>query len=227
MQSVRNLVFLGRCCAQNGLDLQKTSAEDVGSESEDERDDDEEADDKVNGEVINTNGAEPVKSAIRYIFGQISSLLRREVLSTRPEALIPKTASIALLAALVHHLDVEQIQPSLPTILLPLQHLTDSSIPAPRSLDETFQNTYKSLVSNCHEVLDSLQKKLGTTEYIAQMSKVQESIKERREGRRVKRRIEAVAEPERYERDKKRKNERKRDKRREKGLEHRGKRRGW
>lgn len=225
MQSVRNLVFLGRCCAQNGLELQKTSAEDVESDSEDEHEE-EEADDKVNGEDT-TNGAEPVKSAIRYIFSQISSLLRREVLSTRPEALVPKTASIALLAALVRHLDVDQIQPSLPTILLPLQHMTDSSIPAPRSSDETFQNTYKALVSNCHEVLDLLQKKLGSTEYIAQMAKVQESIKERREGRRVKRRIEAVTDPERYERDKKRKNERKRDKRREKGLEHRGKRRGW
>jgi hypothetical protein len=32
-------------------------------------------------------------------------------------------------------------------ILIPLQHLTDPSIPAPRSSDETFQNTYKSLVS--------------------------------------------------------------------------------
>ncbi|KAJ5662713.1 hypothetical protein N7462_011639 [Penicillium macrosclerotiorum] len=224
MQSVRNLVFLGRCCAQNGLEFQKTDAEDADSEPEDEED---------TGSVINdedesaASGIRSTKSAIRYIFWQISSLLRREVISTRADALIPKTASIALLGSLVRHLEAEQIQPSLSIILLPLQHLTDSSIPAPRSSDETFQNTYKAIVANSHEVLDSLQKKLGTTEYISEMTKVQNEVKERREGRRAKRRIEAVAEPERFERDKRRRNDRKREKRREKGLEHRGKRRGW
>ncbi|KAJ5585502.1 uncharacterized protein N7459_005302 [Penicillium hispanicum] len=226
MQSVRNTVFLGRCCAQNGLEFQKTEAEDVDSESEDE-DDDEDVSSEANDDNSKSNSVAPVRSAIGYIFRQVASLLRREVLSTRPEALIPKTASIALLAALVRHLDTQHITPSLPTILLPLQHLTDSSIPAPRSSDEVFQNTYKGLVSNCHEVLDSLQKKLGTTEFIAQMTKVQDKIKQRREGRRVKRRIEAVADPERHERDKRRRNDRKKDKRREKALEHRGKRRGW
>ncbi|KAJ5298868.1 uncharacterized protein N7443_006988 [Penicillium atrosanguineum] len=224
MQSVRNLVFLGRCCAQNGLEFHKANEEDVESDAEDDEDDD---GSEVDGEETAKSIIVPNKSAIHYIFRQISSLLRREIISTRPGVLIPKTASIALLAALIHHLSAEQIQASLSSILLPLQHLTDSSIPAPRSPDETFQNTYKSFVSNCHEVLDSLQKKLGTTEYIAQMSKVQEAIKERREGRRVKRRIEAVADPERHERDKKRRNDRKRVKRHEKGLEHRGKRRGW
>ncbi|KAJ6141547.1 hypothetical protein N7470_009937 [Penicillium chermesinum] len=223
MQSVRNLVFLGRCCAQNGIEFQKFSAEDV--ESEDEDDDAEDGSDA--GDEHKANGVKHDKSALSYLFRQISTLLRREVVSNRPEALIPKTASITLLAALVRHLESEQIYPSLSVILLPLQHMTDSSIPAPRSSDPVFQETYKSLVSNCHEVLDSLQKKLGTTEYIAQMTKVQDSIKERREGRRAKRRIEAVADPERFEKDKRRKNDRKKDKRREKALEHRGKRRGW
>ena len=227
MQSVRNLVFLGRCCAQNGLELRKAGPEDADSEGEEDEDEDEDADMEVDGETSTTNGAGSVKSAIHYIFQQVSTLLRREVLSSRPGALVPKTASIALLAALVRHIDVEQIYPSLPVILLPLQHLTDSSIPAPRSSDETFRETYKALVSNCHEVLDALQKKLGPTEFITEMTKVQDTIKERREGRRVKRRIEAVADPERHERDKKRRNDRKKDKRREKGLEHRGKRRGW
>lgn len=226
MQSVRNLVFLGRCCAQNGLEFQKTEAE-AAEEAESEDDEDEDAGSQVNGEDNKTNGTQSKQSAIRYIFSQISSLLRREVISTRPNVLVPKTASIALLAALIRHLEAEQILPSLPVILLPLQHLTDPSIPTPRSSDENFQNTYKALVSNCHEVLDSLQKKFGTTEYIAEMTKVQDQIKERREGRRVKRRIDAVADPERFERDKRRKNERKRVKRHEKGLEHRGKRRGW
>ncbi|KAJ5908854.1 hypothetical protein N7495_001536 [Penicillium taxi] len=219
MQSVRNTVFLGRCCAQNGLELQKSGAEEADSEGEDE--------DAGSEDEENATDKKPLKSAISYIFKQISTLLRREVFSTRAQALIPKTAAIGLLAALVRHLEAEQIRPSLPVILLPLQHLTDPSIPAPHSSDETFQNTYKALVSNCHEVLDSLQKKLGPTEYIAQMAKVQENIKKRREGRRVKRRLDAVTEPERFERDKRRRNDKKKEKRKERGLEHRGKRRGW
>ncbi|KAJ5476050.1 hypothetical protein N7475_001779 [Penicillium sp. IBT 31633x] len=224
MQSVRNVVFLGRCCSQNGLELPKLTSGDVESESEDE---DENAGSESEGETTEEVKAEYNRSAIHYIFKQISSLLRRETISGRANALIPKTASITLLAALIRHIEVEQIRPSLRVILIPLQHLTDPSIPAPRSSDETFQNTYKSLVSNCHEVLDLLQKKLGTTEYVDQISRVQAAIKERREGRRAKRRIDAVADPEKYGREKMKKNERKRDKRREKGLEHRGKRRGW
>ncbi|KAJ5949202.1 hypothetical protein N7454_000786 [Penicillium verhagenii] len=224
MQSVRNVVFLGRCVAQNGLELEKAGGEDVESDDEDEN-----AESEVDGEAETEKEIKdvPVRSAIGYVFKQISTLLRREVISTRPEALIPKTAAIALLASLVRHVEAEQIEPSIGVILLPLQHMTDPSIPAPRSRDETFQNTYKGLISNCHEVLDTLQKKLGASEFIAYMAKVQENIKQRREGRRVKRRIEAVQEPERYEKDKRRRNDRKKEKRKEKGLEHRGKRRGW
>jgi U3 small nucleolar RNA-associated protein 20 len=219
MQSVRNTIFLGRCSAQNGLEL-SAGAKDTES---DDSGDDEDADEQLNGDTTD----KPAKSAIRHIFNQVSSILRRETLTTRAESLIPKTASIGLLAALCRHLDTDKITPSLPIILLPLQHLTDSSIPAPRASDAGFRDTYKGLVSNCHEVLDLIQRKLGTTEYVTQMAQVQETIKERREGRRAKRRIEAVTEPERHGREKAKRNERKRDKRREKGMEHRGKRRGW
>ncbi|KAJ5545296.1 hypothetical protein N7535_006321 [Penicillium sp. DV-2018c] len=223
MQSVRNVVFLGRCCSQNGLELPKLAGEEVVSESEDE----DEASGSEADEENEVVKVERNRSAIHYVFKQISSLLRRETISGRANALVPKTAAITLLAALIRHVEVEQIRPSLRVILIPLQHLTDPSIPAPRSSDETFQNSYKSLVSNCHEVLDLLQKKLGTTEYVDQISRVQAAIKERREGRRAKRRIDAVADPEKYGREKMKKNERKKEKRREKGLEHRGKRRGW
>ncbi|KAA8644391.1 putative HEAT repeat protein (DRIM) [Aspergillus tanneri] len=216
MQSVRNIIFLARCCAQNGLVLSKSGGKEAESDASDS-DDDADEEEKAKGE-------QPV---LHYIFVQVSSILRREIISTRQECLIPKTVSIGLLAALCRHLDSDQIRQSLSVILVPLQHMTDSSIPAPRSSDEGFRNSYKALVSNCHEVLDLIQKKLGTTEYVNQMSHVQELIKERREGRRVKRRIEAVTEPERYEREKKRRNDRKRDKRKEKGMEHRARRRGW
>ncbi|PLB55409.1 HEAT repeat protein [Aspergillus steynii IBT 23096] len=216
MQSVRNIIFLGRCCAQNGLVLPKTGNNEAESEDSDS---DEDADEEET--------TQKEQSALHYIFVQASSILRREFINTRAAALIPKTASIGLLAALFRHLEAEQIQPSLSVILVPLQHMTDASIPPPRSSDEGFRNSYKTLVSNCHEVLDLIQKKLGTTEFVNQMALVQDAIKERREGRRAKRRIEAVTEPEKYERDKKRRNDRKHDKRRERGMEHRSRRRGW
>jgi len=120
-----------------------------------------------------------------------------------------------------------KLLPSLHVVLMPLYHLTDSSIPAPRSDDAAFQRAYTSLVSTAQEVLDLLQKKFGTTEYVAQMASVQEYVRNRREGRRKKRRIEAVADPERFVREKKRRNDRKKEKRREMGLEFRGRRRGW
>ncbi|KKK22223.1 hypothetical protein AOCH_003964 [Aspergillus ochraceoroseus] len=221
MQTVRNTIFLARCCAQNGLEF--SSKRDQEAESDASGSDEEEDVDGDNKEDTQKDS----KTGLRYIFGQASSILRREFLTTRAESLIPKTASIGLIAALCRHLEAEQIIESLPIILLPLQHLTDASIPAPRSSDEAFKESYKALVSNCHEVLDLLQKKLGTTEFVNQMALVQESVKKRREGRRVKRRIEAVMDPERHERDKRRRNDRKREKRKEKGAEHRGKRRGW
>ncbi|KAL2810833.1 armadillo-type protein [Aspergillus granulosus] len=226
MQTVRNIIFLGRCCAQNGLELELSTGEDNDAEA-DESEDEDEAEDGAKDTDSETERRPSKKSALRYIFDQAASILRREVITTRAPSLVPKTASIGLIAALCRHLEPDQIMESLPVILLPLQHLTDASIPAPRSSDEAFRESYKGLVSNGHEVLDLLQKKLGTTEYIKQASIVQEAIKKRREGRRVKRRIEAVADPEKYGRDKKRRNDRKREKRKEKGAEHRGRRRGW
>ncbi|KAE8145233.1 armadillo-type protein [Aspergillus avenaceus] len=217
MQTVRNIIFIARCCAQNGLEFSRAGDKADESDASDSEGEDEEQEQKANSP----------KPAIRYIFEQVSSILRREFVTTRAASLVPKTASIGLLAALCRHLDADQIRPSLPTVLVPLQHMTDASIPPPRSSDPVFRESYKTLVTNCHEVLDLLQKKLGTTDFVDQMALVQEKIKEKREGRRAKRRIEAVTDPERWGREKKRKNDRKRDKRKEKGMEYRSKRRGY
>jgi U3 small nucleolar RNA-associated protein 20 len=222
MQSVRNTIFLVRCLAENGVTFSKMDEESADDVTSDESDADEEALDET------TNGTRPSRnSPIHYIFLQISNILRRETLTTKAESLVPKTASMGLLAAICRHLKPEQIMPSLPVILLPLQHLIDPSIPAPRSSEESFRTAYKSLVGNGQEVLDLLQKKLGTTEYVAQMARIQGEVKARREERRVKRRIEAVTDPEKFGREKVRKNELKKVKRKEKGMEHRGRRRGW
>ncbi|KAL2362451.1 hypothetical protein RJZ56_004671 [Blastomyces dermatitidis] len=219
-QTIRNLVFLGRCFSQNNLAFSKKAEELAGDFSDD-------SDDEDNIDPATVNSAKQNKPAIEYIFERAAAILRREPRTTRADSLINKTACMKLLAALCTHLDVAQITPSLQTILLPLIHLTDPSIPAPRSLDEQFQATYKALVSSSQEILDLLQKKLGTTDFVTQMAAVRESVKSRREGRRVKRRIEAVADPEKFGREKKRKNDRKREKRKEKGAEYQDRRRGW
>ncbi|EGD86520.1 hypothetical protein H112_05015 [Trichophyton rubrum D6] len=213
IQIVRNLIFLGRCFAQNNLVLPQKEAEEVeGSEYEEE------------DPVSNSKPARKSKTAIQYIFEQAARILRKEALTTRAESLNAKTASMKMIAALCTHIDASTVVPYLQTILLPLIHLTDTSIPAPRSSDEIFQNTYKSLVSSSQEVLDILQKKLGTTDFVAHISEARERVKERREGRRVKRRIEAVTAPEKVGRDKRRKHDRKREKRKERVLENRNRR---
>lgn len=221
MQSVRNVVFLARCFAENGVSLPRIDQPEDNELNSDESGAEDEIEDLTHGSVSKPN------SPLHYIFQQISTVLRRETLTTKAGSLVPKTASMALLAAICRHLDPEKIMPSLSVILLPLQHLIDPSIPAPRSSDDGFQAAYKSLVGNGQEILDLLQKKLGTTEYVAQMSQIQEDVKARREERRVKRRIEAVTDPEKFGREKKRKNDRKRVKRKEKGLDFRDRRRGW
>ncbi|PGH33407.1 U3 small nucleolar RNA-associated protein 20 [[Emmonsia] crescens] len=220
-QTIRNLVFLGRCFCQNNLEFSKNKAEELVDDVSDDSDDEDDID------TATVNPVKKNKPAIEFIFERAAAILRREPRTTRADSLISKTACMKLLAALCTHLDVTQIAPSLQTILLPLLHLTDPSIPAPRSLDEQFQTTYKALISSSQEILDLLQKKLGTTDFVTQMTVARESVKSRREGRRVKRRIEAVADPEKFGREKKRKNDRKREKRKERGTEYQDRRRGW
>ncbi|OKL61545.1 hypothetical protein UA08_03451 [Talaromyces atroroseus] len=226
MQSVRNVVFLSRCFAVNGVEFSPKEAQEAHEDtSGDASEADAAEDEEATGEV--TNGVVSSKSLLHYIFRQISDILRRETISGKANALVPKAASMALLAAICRHLESEKLICFLSIILRPLQHLIDPNIPAPRSSDPDFQTNYKSLVTNAQEILDLLQKKLGTTEYVAQMARIQENIKARREERRVKRRIEAVADPEKFGREKKRKNERKHVKRKERGQEFRERRRGF
>lgn len=220
-QTVRNIVFLGRCFAQNEIEFSRRDTKQIVEEEDSGDESDDGNGDKPSRSEFKT------KTALHFTFEQASGVLRRETVTTRAEFLVPKTASMRLLAALLNHLDAAQITPSLQTIILPLHHLTDPSIPPPRSSDEAYLTAYNALVSNSQEILDLLQKKFGTTEYVAQMTIAKEKIKERREGRRTKRRIEAVADPEKFGRDKKRKNEKKREKRKEKSSGFRDQRRGW
>ena len=215
-QSVRNLVFLGRHFSDTsigrGNDHTETSMEIIDSDAEEESP---------------TPSPENRKSAIQFIFERASAIIRRGPVTTKAQALTPMKAALQIIGALCNHLHDSVLAGSIQTILLPLHNLTDPSIPTPFSSDEAFNASYKALVANSTEIMTLLQKKFGTTKYIANLAKVREGVQERREGRRVKRRIEVVAEPERAGALKKRKGEKKREKRKERSGGERGRRRGW
>ena len=216
-QSVRNLVFLGRSLAITSLEDEKDAlrmptldieAIDDGSEEE--------------GSITDSR-----KTPIHFILERASAIIRRGPLTTKASSLIPMKAALQLVGALCNHLPASALAPSNQIILLPLHNLTDPSIPTPYSSDEAFVASYKDLVANSSEIMSLLQKKMGTTEYIANLTRVREGVKERREGRRVKRRIEAVAQPEKAAALKRRKGEKKKDNRKGRSEEERGRRRGW
>ncbi|KAL8851022.1 MAG: hypothetical protein Q9221_004012 [Calogaya cf. arnoldii] len=218
-QSVRNLVFLAKLMNSTSLGWDVGTADggtivdDPLGESEDE--------------PLNPKVKDGTQGGLAFIFQRASSILRRGPLTTRETSLIPVKAAMQLIWALCNNFSTEVIKHYIETILLPLQNLTDPSIPPPFSSDEAFISGYKTLLSHASEIMDMLQKKLGTTEYVMYLSRVREGIKGRRENRRVKRRIEAVADPEKTGRFKQRKGEKKKEKRKEKSAGQRSKRRGW
>ena len=220
-QTVRNLVFLGRCMGASELMWSASNGSEELSEVEGD------SGDEAQGSSDGRDRSEYSKLATHYLFERLSAIVRREAVTTRAPSLVPKTASLQLIAALCSHLSLSALTPSLQTILLPLHHLTDPSIPTPYSSDEAFITAYKALVSTSQEIMALLQKKVGTTDFIGELAKVREGVKMRRERRRIKRRIEAVAEPKKAGREKKRKGEKKREKRKERSGEERGRRRGW
>ena len=222
-QCVRNLLFLGRFMGSSGTKWKQYS--DDSNLQQNETEEDAESLDEDTSNI--SEKFRKSKSALQHIFERLSAILRREPLTTKAPSLIPKTAALQLLAALCNHLPLSVLSESMETILLPLHHLTDLSIATPYSTDEDFRAAHKALVSTSHEIMALLQKKLGTTDYVTQLSKVRGGVKERREERRVKRRLEAVAEPEKTERYKKRKGEKKKDKRKERSLDHRNRRLGY
>ena len=217
-QSVRNLVFLGKVMKQTSMfwpdrrsgrrvDEDYTSGEDSNGSGD-------------SSEILQ-------RTALEHLISQSCIILRRPPISTRAISLIPLKSALQLLTVLTNHIPHPTLIPSLPTILLPLHNLTDSSIAIPFSTDPDFSEGYKSMVSNARELMSNLQEKVGTTEYVNIYSSVREKVKERRNSRRTKRAIDRVADPERAGLYKKKKGEKKREKRKERSGEERGRRRGW
>ena len=215
-QNVRNLAFLGRYAHAQKLESKVTVEENLEEEEDIDVDD-------IGVEDIDGQS----RTVLEFIFQRLSSILRREPRTTRAPSLIPKTASLRLLAILGKRLSSSTLLESIDTILLPLHNLTDPSIAMPFSTDEGFKHAHQALVSSSQEIMGMLQEKLGSKDYIAALARVREGVKGRREERRVKRRIEAVAQPEKAGRTKTRKGERKKERRKEKSGEERGRRRGW
>ena len=213
-QSARNILFLSKYLGRTPISSKSAliAASDRGSDDE--------------NDTIKRRTEEPCPAS-QHVFDRASFIIRRGPVTMKASSLIPIKTALQLVGNLCHNIETDLIMPSLQTILLPLHSLTDISIPKPSSVDETFNTTYESVRSSGAEVMSFLQKKVGTSEFIAALTKVRSIVKERREDRRAKRRIETVAEPEKLGRLKKRKGERKREKRKERSGEERGKRRGW
>ncbi|KAL8829181.1 MAG: hypothetical protein Q9191_002158 [Dirinaria sp. TL-2023a] len=213
-QSARNILFLSQNLRRTPMNSQSAIMLASHTDSDNETD------------IDKTRIKEP-RTASQYVFDRASFIIRRGPLTMKASSLIPIKTALQIMGNLCNNLETDLIMPSLQTILLPLYSFTDTSIPAPSSVDEGFNTAYESVTSSSAEIMSLLQKKVGTTEFIAALSKARRIVKVRREERRVKRRIEAVTEPEKLGKLKKRKGEKKREKRKERSGAERGRRRGW
>ncbi|KAF2108283.1 armadillo-type protein [Lophiotrema nucula] len=239
-QSVRNLAFLARCLAINGAlwnwrkvddddDVEDTVLDDTMTV---QNGDASSSDEEFSGfSPPPTPPADkttsPTPTAIYRLMVRLSGIIRRETKIMKLSSLFPKTAVMTLLETLINKLTVESLTTSLPHVLTTLSTLTDPATTVPRSTDPAFNDTYKALIDKAREVMSTLQKRMGTQEYLKIMQGVQTGVKQRREDRRSKRKVEAVTAPEKYGKEKRRRNEIKRERRKEKSAENRGKRRGW
>jgi U3 small nucleolar RNA-associated protein 20 len=223
--SIRNLAFLSRCFAANDLkDTHRHLNNDDDDEAHDEDVQNQDDDEEFTGF---SPPPETLPTALHNLLARLVAIVRRETKIMRLEALYPKTAILVLFSSLCSTLPIPALTPSLQTLLGPLLTLIDPATTVPRSSDPAFNDAYKALVDKSQEILATLQKRMGTTAYVAVVSEVQKGIRDRREGRRAKRRVEAVSMPEKFGKEKRRRQDVKRVKRKEKGSEARGMRRGW
>jgi U3 small nucleolar RNA-associated protein 20 len=215
-QLARNLIFLGRF----------SPVESVTAINDEIVEDDADAD-ADDSEIEVEDDGRQIKLSLKYMFERSSAIIRSELADNRAPALVSKTTALQICAALCSSLPASRLQPCIQTLLLPLLQLTDPTLSTPFSTDDAFHTAWKSLITMGQEILGILQKKLGTTQYVKDVSEVQKGIRERREARRTKRRLDAVTAPEKLVKEKKRKIERQKSRKKEQAAEFRGRRRGW
>lgn len=240
MQSVKNIAFLARCFAVNSAKWhwQRISDEEVVEEEDEDATEEqarheESSDEEFGGfspqpETIKPNKNDRVPPmAIHRLMIRLSGIVRRDTSSMNSKA-----ATISLLETIAAKFPLEPLASSLPHFLTTLNTLVDPATTVPRSFTQSKtlnepNDAYKSLIDKAREIMNTLQKRMGTQEYLRVMGDVQKAVRERREERRRKRKVDAVVDPERWGKEKKRRHDVKRVKRKERGLENRGKRRGW
>lgn len=200
----KNLVFLGRVFAANEVEWTMAPVDKDGSNDSNDDEQDPIEDAELKRET----------SALGYLMSRLAYIVRRENLSTSI-----RTTALQTAAALMQILD--QTIPNLGLLTRPVYVLTDPTIPQP-STDE-----HKMLVDKAREVLDIIQKKIGSQQYVELLGQARKAVGERRDERRRKRRIEAVSQPERWAKEKRRRSEVKKARSKAKTDLHRSQRRGW
>ncbi|KAK5169097.1 U3 snoRNP protein [Saxophila tyrrhenica] len=152
-------------------------------------------------------------SAIAYLLNRLSYIIRQERI-----AISCRLAAIECQISLVNHVST---LPDLAGTIRPAYLLTDNTIP------QQLGEAHGRLVEKASELLELLQKKVGSTTYLSALGNVRGEAKARREERRQKRKIEAVSAPERWAKDKRKKHDARKVTLKARASEARGKRRGW
>ncbi|CAN9454176.1 unnamed protein product [Alternaria alternata] len=238
MQSVKNIAFLARCLAVNGAKWhwQKTDDDEEGGENVAPTNGDTAATDDEEDfggfspppETVKPKKTEDAPpAAIHRLMIRLSGIVRKD-----KSTMNAKTAIMNLFDTIAAKFPLEPLSTSLPHFLTTLSTLTDATATFPKSSAALVSNNapndpYKSLADKAREVMNTLQKRLGTQEYLNVMAEVQRGVRERREERRRKRKVDAVLDPEKVGKEKRRRHDVKRVKRKERSAEERGKRRGW
>ncbi|KAI0482392.1 HEAT repeat protein [Xylariaceae sp. FL0804] len=218
-EASRIILILSRFLDVGSPDKATAEAEMSGAESEADKEEDDEWD------GIDDDSERASRVTLTTLFGWLSDILVEE---TRPKAslLVPKTAALDVLAALVDTLPASALRACLDTVLAPLFHLNDDpSVPAPFSLDPVFGTRLEALRARAREAGDAARDKVGTADYSRALLKLRARAVARAEARRRKRKVDAVAQPERHDRRKRGRVETKARRRKEKGLQNRDRRR--
>ncbi|KAG6247387.1 hypothetical protein E4U24_003172 [Claviceps purpurea] len=211
---VQVIVFLGTC-----LPVSAGADGDEEAEGEDEEKDEKDTEEEV--EVQDEDAAAATKGnrqGVDYLFWRLSHILRREI-PPRSLAINSKVAAMEILETVCRRVLNTSSRPSLKTILVPLQQLTDRSIPDPFSNDEIFKTKLDGIKTRAQIMMDSLQKKFGTAEYSKVLVEIRDEVRARRLQRNSKRKIEAITQPEKYGRDKRKKFEKNKERRKVRSKE--------
>ena len=238
LQTVRNLVFLGRCFAVNSVTIDtKTSSQSHRNDNTMEMNGADLDEDSSSHSSEEASSSRPQRlPAAKYLLTGLATVIRREPPSLQSQYLHPKLAALTLLAALLPHFPTTLLTTAatsnlttnaLTSLLSPLLHLTSSNLPPPRTPNSTYLTLHNQLLTSCTELLDLIQQKLGSQLYVSEVARAQKAMRERREERGRKRRIERVKDPEAAAREKRRRREGEKRRRKERIGENMGRRRGY